>query len=217
MHVDNYRNSTEDNPPRGALELRDRPMDYQHPVSPVPILFYTCVPGIAGSLSEEPRWRPVVFPTSHTTEQPDIDSIKIATWNVWFDKLEQHARFSGLLKELFPISGPSVDIIALQEVTPLFLAWLRSSPIIRSEWLMTDRWDLPHETCLPSNWYGNIFLVNQRWENHIRGWVQKFPTSKLGRHVELIELCHGKESKVLQCGDMNNSRFVLQMHILIQA
>src|SRR5277367_3994984 len=199
MHVDNYRNSTEDNPPRGALELRDRPMDYQHPVSPVPILFYTCVPGIAGSLSEEPRWRPVVFPTSHTTEQPDIDSIKIATWNVWFDKLEQHARFSGLLKELFPISGPSVDIIALQEVTPMFLAWLRSSPIIRSEWLMTDRWDLPHETCLPSNWYGNIFLVNQRWENHIRGWVQKFPTSKLGRHVELIELCHGKESKVLQC------------------
>jgi hypothetical protein len=161
--------------------------------SSAPIQLYEYVPSINPTKTSGSRkdWCLV----SHHPELPaPVTACSVVTWNVWFDKLEQESRFQGALKEL--LSLPSVDLICLQEVTPQFIEWLQLSADIRAEWLMTDCWDAYHQAEIPPNWYGCIFLVNKKWAGNIRGWVRKFPTSKMGRFVIMAEVFQGHASLV---------------------
>lgn len=158
-----------------------------------PIPFYEFREDPGHGVVSEPFWHPIT-PSSNTTESPPISVITLVTWNVWFDKVGQEARFQGFLKELIALDP--VDIVALQEVTLYFVEWLQSSPYIRSNWLLTNRWDQPHEKGIPKNWYGNIFLVRKKWSPCIYGWVKAFPTSKMGRYVALLALCQDGKSVV---------------------
>src|SRR5436190_23508683 len=105
----------------------------------VPIPFYEW--SSTSSLSSNQDWQ-LVYPSlqrSHEIEKPK--SLRIVTWNVWYEQVEQRIRFSGFVEEINSIPGPAVDVIALQEVTPQFLTWLRADTTIAVEWLLTDRWD----------------------------------------------------------------------------
>lgn len=141
--------------------------------------------------SNPSQWIPVSSPTAIADR---IDSFRLVTWNIWFDKLEKNIRNYSILRELFSI--PSVDVIALQEVTSYFLELVQKEKIICSEWIITDYRDTKHRRGISENWYGNIFLVRKKWAGNIRGWVKGFPTSSKGRFIEILEIFQGDTSVV---------------------
>jgi tyrosyl-DNA phosphodiesterase 2 len=81
--------------------------------------------------SEKGRWE-YAEPAS---EAANVDALSCATFNVWFGEAHLEARclaLMALLEEHRP------DVIALQEVTLPFLAGLRSSAWVQSEYLLSD-------------------------------------------------------------------------------
>ena len=178
----------------------------------IPINFYQWRPTNLNGSPTDFSWQPVASHPQDTANTPQ-NSLRLVTWNVWYEDVEQKTRFSGFLDELLNIPGPPVDIIALQEVTRQFLEWLQLSPSIRSHWLLTDRWDEAHHKAVPQNWYGTMFLVRRHLAGNIRGWAKKFPTSKMGRFVEMVEIFHRDTSVVCFLVDVNNLRRELRMPI----
>lgn len=153
-----------------------------------PIEFYE------NSSADSPKlfqWRPA---SSRGAIVDRIDSLSVVTWNIWFDKLEQDTRYSSVLKEL--VSIPPIDVIALQEVTPAFLEMIYADITIQRDWLLTDYRDANHRQEIVESWYGNIFLVRRKWARNIRGWVTKFPTSRMGRYLVTLEIFQGDTSVV---------------------
>lgn len=162
--------------------------------SATPISFYEHLAPQAPvdeSSTQDAQWHPIKC--APESEEPII-SIKVVTWNIWFDKVEQRKRFEAALKELLAI--PELDIVCLQEVTKEFLGWLQSASKIRADWILTDRWDVDHFRETEETWYGCMFLVNRKWRGNVRAWVQKFPTSKMKRFVIMAEFFQGDETMV---------------------
>ena len=119
-------------------------------MAPSPIQFYEYSPAVAPERSScaTPEWCSV----SASPEQGElVTSFSVVTWNVWFDKLEQHTRFSSALNELLALH--SADLVCLQDATPQFIKWLQLSPEIRANWLLTDCWDADHQ----------LEMSRQRW------------------------------------------------------
>jgi hypothetical protein len=167
--------------------------------SATPVLFYEYIPHDI-SATEHSGWRPTS--ESHPSLADSITTLRLITWNIWFDKLEQKPRFLGTLRKL--LETPSVDIVSLQEVTPQFIHGLQSSTAIRTDWLLTDCWDADHQREIPPKLYGNIFLVRRKWAGNVRGWAKKFPTSTMGRFVVMAEVFQGTASVVFPFMGMAN-------------
>jgi hypothetical protein len=132
----------------------------------------------------------------HATITDCIDTVRLVTWNIWFDELQHDLRYHSVLDELLTI--PLVDVISIQEVTSRFFELLRIDSRVRNDWLMTDYTDDSHRREIPPNWYGNIFLIRKKWAGSIRGWVRKFPTSNRKRFIEIIEIFQEHTSMVLE-------------------
>jgi len=74
-----------------------------------------------------------------TPSPVELAGLRVATFNVWFDRFEQQRRCSavlGILRDEAP------DIIALEEVTPSFLAALLAEGWVRAHYV-TSRVKLP--------------------------------------------------------------------------
>lgn len=155
-----------------------------------PILFYEYAP-LNSHSPESSQWIPV---TSHTSKVDRISSLRVVTWNIWFDRREQHIRFPAVLAELRSL--PLVDVICLQEVTTSFLELIRADKSIRQNWLITDYTDEIHRREIPPSWYGNILLVRKAWAGNIRGWVKRFPSSSMGRFAVILEIGNDDECMV---------------------
>jgi endonuclease/exonuclease/phosphatase family metal-dependent hydrolase len=61
----------------------------------------------------------------------DLEELRVATYNVWFDPYENERRRRALFELL---EAEDVDVIALQEVTAPFLSALLSCPWVRAEY-----------------------------------------------------------------------------------
>jgi len=133
--------------------------------------------------------------------------LSLMTWNVWYEPVAEDFRFPAILRQIKMMSQ-EVDIIALQEVTPRFLAVLRHDEFVRKDWLITDRWDEAHKAVLGDTGYGIMFLVNRAMKSQIESRVIKFPTSKQGRYAQLIELSDAGDSTVISAllGSVNGRR-----------
>lgn len=191
-----------DNPRIGSSDLMDTG-------STISIDFYEYI--VSDQQSKPSQWttiNPQIAMGDH------IESFRLVTWNIWFDKLEQDLRNSSILQELFSI--PSVDIIAIQEATTPFLELIQSDKRIRTGWIITDYRDINYGREISSNWYGNIFLVRKKWIGNIRGWVKMFPTSNQGRFIEVLEISRAETSVVWRSSDerLTVIRFELVVHIL---
>lgn len=143
---------------------------------PEPVRLYACKPvGEDGSA--------IKFQPNSANE---ILSIRLATWNIWFDRLHQELRFKSVLQELKSL--PAVDVIALQEVTESFLSVLREDEEFQSAWLMTDCWDEGHERELQYDlWYRNMILVRKDWARCISASVKRLPSS-MSRFMVTLEI-----------------------------
>lgn len=154
--------------------------------------------------SDAPGWKPL---SSRSELSDPITEMTVVTWNVWFDKVEKHKRFSGVINEILKLRN--VDVVCLQEVTPEFIEWLQLCGEFRTDWILTNCWDSGHQREIPSNWYGCIFLMKKKWGGNVRAWVKKFPTSKMGRFVVMAEVFKGNKSMVLSFmtfGDKDSNR-----------
>src|SRR5262245_53768998 len=69
------------------------------------------------------------------TDSAQTHAITLATFNVWFGEHSFEARFLAMLALL---EKRRPDVIALQEVTIPFLAGLRSTPWVRSQYIISD-------------------------------------------------------------------------------
>lgn len=141
---------------------------------------------------EPGQWIPIL---AHATITDRIDAVRLVTWNIWFDELEQDIRYHFVLDEILSI--PLIDIISIQEVTSRFLQLLRMDSRVRKDWLMTDYTDDSHRREIATNWYGNIFLIRKKWAGNIRGWAKSFPTSSKKRFIEIVEIFQENTSVVL--------------------
>lgn len=155
-----------------------------------PILFYEYAPSNSHSAAPS-QWIPA---SSYAPHVDRISSLRVVTWNIWFDRREQDIRFPAVLAELLSI--PLVDVICLQEATTSLLDLIRADKTIRQDWLITDYTDENHRWEIPPSWYGNIFLVRKVWAGNIRGWVKRFPTSSMGRFALVLEIGKGDECMV---------------------
>lgn len=61
--------------------------------------------------------------------------LRVVTYNVWFSEHRQRERSHDLFVIL---DEENADIICLQEVTPIFLSWLRDLPWVRSRYMLSD-------------------------------------------------------------------------------
>src|ERR1700712_5198467 len=66
-----------------------------------------------------------------------LHSLRVATFNVWFDSYEQEVRRRAVL-DILEREAP--DIIALEEVTPAFLDAVLSEPWIRDHYAVSRVW-----------------------------------------------------------------------------
>ena len=137
-------------------------------------------------------WRPIKRNSQFTQA---VQSIRLVTWNVWFDELDQELRFKSILRKVK--SRPLVDIIALQEVTESFFSILRADEDIRLAWILTDPWDDGHQQALHDSdiWYRNMFLVRKTWGKYTRASVNSL-SSMMERFIVTLEIS-GPNSSVV--------------------
>jgi tyrosyl-DNA phosphodiesterase 2 len=64
-----------------------------------------------------------------------VSTLKIITQNIWFDRYEQHTRYTELLKQL---NEADADVICLQEVIKPFLQLVTESDWIRERYFISD-------------------------------------------------------------------------------
>jgi tyrosyl-DNA phosphodiesterase 2 len=82
----------------------------------------------------------------------DLNQLRVATFNVWFDPFESQRRCDAVLSIL---ETEAPDIIALEEVTPPFLGALLASPWVRAHYtssrtrLLAERYDVVMLSRLP--------------------------------------------------------------------
>jgi endonuclease/exonuclease/phosphatase family metal-dependent hydrolase len=133
-------------------------------------------------------WRPysrTVYPK--TGDNVSVRGLTLMTWNVWYEPMEENLRHREIFNRIHQ-AAEEVDVIALQEVTPRFLAELQYEKFVRRQWLITNRWDDAHRKALRENGYGIMFLVNRALEVSVESSVAPFPTSKPGRYGQLLEI-----------------------------
>jgi hypothetical protein len=134
-----------------------------------------------GPVGNDGDWSVIKFQQDSTN---DLLSIRLVSWNVWFDRLHQELRFKSVLEALKSL--PAVDVIALQEVTESFISILRADEDLQSAWVITDCWDKGHERGLQSDiWYRNMFLVRKDWSRCMTASVKRLPSSMLRFMVTL--------------------------------
>jgi endonuclease/exonuclease/phosphatase family metal-dependent hydrolase len=160
-------------------------------VSATPIPFYEFS---SDKASEAPKWSPMDLTPD---ENLAIHGFTLATWNVWFGKLEQDIRFASVVKTLLSLSA---DIVCIQEATPGFIEKVFANSDIRRDWVLSDYRDEHHKTEIQGHeeiWYGNMILVQKKWAGNIRGWVKQFPTSKKRRYIVILEIYQGNTGAVI--------------------
>eukprot|EP00933_Yihiella_yeosuensis_P057751 TRINITY_DN57794_c0_g1_i1.p1 TRINITY_DN57794_c0_g1~~TRINITY_DN57794_c0_g1_i1.p1 ORF type:complete len:325 (-),score=62.66 TRINITY_DN57794_c0_g1_i1:49-1023(-) len=105
--------------------------------------------------------------------RPKTRLIRVVTWNVWFDSLQQYLRANALMKEVL---REVPDVICLQEVLPGFLESLRKSEALRAAYHIS-----PFEIA----GYGSVMLVRSDWEVQ---FSDKEMPSQMGRRLLMADI-----------------------------
>ena len=105
---------------------------------------------------------------------PDPRSLRVITWNVWFDPFFFDERFEALIAIVL---GKSPDVACFQEVTPRFAAAVRTSSII------AEAYDVSTNDVAP---YGCMVLVR----TELRASFQQvdFEETMMSRSLLVAEL-----------------------------
>lgn len=88
------------------------------------------------------QWKPLPLPNetpvSHILETPQpCHQLTLVTWNIDSYAREPKCRVDDLMEHVFRLDTP-VDVIFLQEVSPVALTSLRTHSTIRNLWILSD-------------------------------------------------------------------------------
>ncbi|MDB4989869.1 MAG: endonuclease [Myxococcaceae bacterium] len=104
-----------------------------------------------------------------------LHTLRVATFNVWFDSFEQAVRRRAVLDIL---ERESPDVIALEEVTPSFLDALLAEPWIRADYAISRVW------LSPTVRYDVVMLSKLP----VTRFTAHTLTSRMGRMLHTVEL-----------------------------
>lgn len=101
-------------------------------------------------------------------------TLKLLTYNVYFDQLHQQQRFLEIIKIILT---QKPDVVALQEITPnTFQMLLCHEPLLKEYHLSTDQFVWPYNVVTLSR---HPIIDSRRFP---------FPKSQMGRHIEMIQI-----------------------------
>eukprot|EP00434_Breviolum_minutum_P042549 symbB.v1.2.037876.t1/scaffold5719.1/size24260/2 len=93
---------------------------------------------LKGKVFDGDRWVSLEVPHCNAAELNSAaasQSLSVVTYNVWFSDFRQKPRAEALFAIL---EHEDADIICLQEVTLLFLSWLRKEPFVQESYMLSD-------------------------------------------------------------------------------
>jgi tyrosyl-DNA phosphodiesterase 2 len=104
-----------------------------------------------------------------------LDQLRVATFNVWFDPFESQRRCQAVLSLL---EAEAPDVIALEEVTPAFLATVLATPWVRAHYA---------SSCirLPENERYWVVMLSRL---PVARFTAHTLTSDMGRRLHMLEL-----------------------------
>ncbi|KAG9038899.1 hypothetical protein FRB95_013577 [Tulasnella sp. JGI-2019a] len=135
------------------------------------------------------RWVPIQPPSeapSTTRNRNNPTSLKILTYNIWFDVLFKAERCDAVMRI---VEEEEPDILCFQEVTPGFEAKLRWNSYFRKNWYMTGLDNMIMHT---GSHYGTSIMVNRKTLKRLGVWANAFwvdfPGTQTGRVLLGLEI-----------------------------
>ena len=126
------------------------------------------------------KWQPASLKPNTPTSTPSASrpsSLKVLTYNIWFNNLSLPHRWLAILS-LFTEHSP--DIICIQEATDSFINFLCNDPSARQRYIIVNGF-------VEGSWYGCLILVDKTKLDLVRATNVTFPTG-MGRALTVVEV-----------------------------
>ena len=115
-------------------------------------------------------------------------SLRILTWNIWFENLFKRQRTSALIATIKSLN-PIPDVCCFQECTSGFELQLEEDDWWRKTWAMTKCAD---QFAVTGSNYGTMMFVRRelvgKMEFKAKVWFEPFEVSQTGRGLLIMEL-----------------------------
>ena len=119
---------------------------------------------------------------------PSPTSIRVLTWNIWFEALMKQERTNALTLTIKSLN-PLPDVCCFQECTGGFELRLQEDDWWRKTWAMTKCSD---QFAVTGFHYGTMVFVRrelvEKMEFKAKAWFEPFETSATGRGLLVLEL-----------------------------
>ena len=113
-------------------------------------------------------------------------TLKVATFNIWFDHLYMLERMRLIVKEILEESVP-IDVIAFQEVTAVSLEYFQKSPLKDRYYFMKKKLTKSYDTVILLRKDQGLGLISYN--------CVEFPDTAMGRGLEIIKIYNHKAQK----------------------
>ncbi|KAF9644180.1 hypothetical protein BDM02DRAFT_3190850 [Thelephora ganbajun] len=134
---------------------------------------------------------------SQPEEPSDPISLRILTWNIWFENLLKQQRTSVLIATIKSLN-PLPDVCCFQECTEGFELQLQEDDWWRKTWAMTKCAD---QFAVTGSDYGTMVFVRRelvgKMEFKAKAWFEPFAISQTGRGLLVLELIPPKSKHPL--------------------
>lgn len=120
---------------------------------------FPILPGswIEYSPNQPPHTRRLLARGDSSSKSKMINTIRVLTWNVWFEAMFQVERALALLE---CVKANKPDVCCFQEVTNKFEEALHADKDICRDWIMTSFDDQSKK--LTKSWYGTMIMVRKK-------------------------------------------------------
>ena len=142
----------------------------------------------SSTAANKPENTSIAFNESQSGESSDPVSLRILTWNIWFESLFKEERTSALIATIKSLN-PLPDICCFQECTSGFELQLEKDDWWRKTWAMTKCAD---QFAVTGFNYGTMTFVRKELVGKTgfkaKAWFEPFEVSQTGRGLLIMEL-----------------------------
>jgi hypothetical protein len=125
---------------------------------------------------------------SQSAETSDPISLRVLTWNIWFENFFKQQRTAALIATIKSLS-PLPDVCCFQECTSGFELQLEEDEWWRKTWVMTKCAD---QFAVTGFDYGTMMFVRrelvEKMKFGAKAWFEPFEVSRTGRGLLIMEL-----------------------------
>lgn len=138
--------------------------------------------------ANKPENTSITVNESQSGETSDPVSLRILTWNIWFESLFKEERTTALIATIKSLN-PLPDVCCFQECTSGFELQLEEDDWWKKTWAMTKRAD---QFAVTGFNYGTMMFVRKelvgKMEFKAKAWFEPFEVSQTGRGLLIMEL-----------------------------